>query len=86
MGWPPTTPPSIRLFSSIGGRFILLGFQMMCNEPFFNFSFRKKSCKKNFLFASLVKTSVVYLKRLFASALPNRQVIRQTPVWMAPAE
>jgi len=46
----------------------------------------EESGAKNFLFASLVKTSAVSLKRLFASALPVRQVIRQTPVCLAPAE
>ncbi len=64
----------------------MVGFQMMWSEPFLNFSFRKKSCKRNFLFASLVKTSAVHLKRLLASALPVRQVIRQTPVDLTPAE
>ena len=46
----------------------------------------EESGAKNFLFASLVKTSGVSLKRLLASALPVRQVIRQTSVRMAPAE
>jgi hypothetical protein len=46
----------------------------------------EESGAKNFLFASLVKTSAVSRKRLFASALPIRQVIRQTPVCLAPAE
>jgi len=46
----------------------------------------EESGAKNFLFASLVKTSVVSLKRVFASALPVLHVIRQTPVRMAPAE
>jgi len=35
--------PSIGLVGFIDGRFILSGFQMMCSEPFLNFSFRKKS-------------------------------------------
>jgi len=42
--------------------------------------------KRNFLFAGLIKTSAVSLKRLLASALPVRQVIRKTPVGLAPAE
>jgi hypothetical protein len=70
----------------IGGRFIISGFYIVFGEQFLNFSFRKKSCKRNFLFASLVKTSAVFLKRVLASALPFRQVIRQTPVGLAPAE
>jgi len=63
-----------------------MGFSMMWSEPYLYFSFRKKSSKRNFLFASLVKTSGVSLKRLIVSALPIRQVIRQKPVRMAPAE
>jgi hypothetical protein len=82
----PTASPSIRLVRFVGGRFIMVGFSVMCSEPFLNFSFIKKSCKRNFLFASLVKTSAVSLKRLIASARPGRQVIRQTPVVLAPAE
>jgi hypothetical protein len=46
----------------------------------------EESCAKNFLFASLVKTIAVSLKRLTVSALPVRQVIRQTPLVLAPAE
>ena len=48
---------SFGLVSFIAGRFISTGFLMMCSEPVLNFSFRKKSCKRNrpFLMLACVK-------------------------------